>query len=122
MKRIQFVFLAIIALLSSSFTFDSHTVQNIDNGWYEATVKYTNYKTYYSATYSLNVKVEYNSVKAIDFGNGGSIHSGYNNEGYTYSGGYLSFRRNYDGDIISASTTVTTYDSDGTRSYQITIE
>jgi hypothetical protein len=85
-------------------------------------VKYTNYKTYYSANYSLSVKVEYNTVTKIDFGNGGSIHSGYNNEGYTYSGGILSFQRNYDGDIIAASTTVTTYDSDGTKTYQITIE
>jgi len=58
--------------------------KQIDNGWYTARVGYYNVRTYTRATYSLDVKVEYNQVTAIDFGNGGFVHSGYNNSGYTY--------------------------------------
>ena len=57
--------------------------KSIDDGWYKAIVM-----TGYSK-YRLNVKVEYDRVVAIDFGNGGSVHTGMNNEGYTYGGGYL---------------------------------
>ena len=56
----------------------------IDDGWYSAIVK-----TGYSK-YRLNVKVQYDRVIAIDFGNGGSVHTGVNNEDYIYGGGYLS--------------------------------
>ena len=94
----------------------------IKDGWYEATVKYSNYSTGTNATYTLKVKAEYGSVSAIDFGNGGSIHSGYNNEGYLYSGGYLSFEKDYEGNIIAATATVSTSDSDGLRNYSIRIE
>jgi hypothetical protein len=96
--------------------------QQIDNGWYTARVGYYNAKTYTRATYSLKVKVEYNSVTAIDFGNGGSVHSGYNNSGYTYYGGSLYMEKNYQGQIVAATTKVTVYDKDGTRTYDIRIE
>lgn len=94
----------------------------IDDGWYEATVNYSNYKTETNATYTLNVKVEYGVVAKIDFGNGGSVHSGYNNEGYIYSGGYLSFEKNYNGDIVAATTTVTISDGNGMRYFKIRIQ
>ncbi len=91
----------------------------IKDGWYEATVKYSNYNTGTYATYTLDVKVEYGSVVRIDFGNGGSVHSGYNNEGYLYTGGYLNFERDYIGDIIAATTSVTVSDDDGMKYFMI---
>ncbi len=54
----------------------------IDNGWYIATVKYHNMNSGTFSRYRLKVKVEYDRVTAIDFGNGGSVHSGYNSSGY----------------------------------------
>jgi len=94
----------------------------IEDGWYRATIKYTNYSTGTNSTYSLNVKVEYGKVSRIDFGNGGSVHSGYNNEGYIYSGGYLSFEKDYNGNIIAATTTVTISDANGIRYFKVRIE
>jgi hypothetical protein len=101
---------------------ESNLSQQIDDGWYTAKVGYYNNSTFTRATYSLDVKVEYNSVTAIDFGNGGSVHSGYNNSGYTYYGGSLYMEKNYQGQIVAATTKVTVSDSDGTRSYDIRIE
>ncbi|MDX5479227.1 MAG: hypothetical protein LPJ98_12315 [Cyclobacteriaceae bacterium] len=95
--------------------------QNIENGWYEASVSYYNPSTFQRSRYNLNVKVEYNRVTVIDFGNGGSVHSGYNNSGYTYYGGSLSFQRNFNGQIISATTRVSVTDSNGTRYFDIEI-
>ena len=79
---------------------------NIDNGWYVATVKYHNFNSGTYSRYRLKVKVEYDRVTAIDFGNGGSVHSGYNSSGYFFSGGYLSLDKDYNGEIISASAKV----------------
>jgi hypothetical protein len=69
-------------------------------------VKYHNFNSGTYSRYRLKVKVEYDRVTAIDFGNGGSVHSGYNSSGYFYSGGYLSLDKNYNGEIISASAKV----------------
>jgi len=79
---------------------------SIDNGWYEAIVVYTNYSTNHKAKYKLTVKVEYNRVTEIKFGNEGSVHSGINYSNYYYSGGYLSFSHNNNGQIIAASASV----------------
>lgn len=95
---------------------------NIDNGWYEATVKYSTSNTYTKSTYTLKVKVEYNSVTKIDFGNGGSVHSGYNNSGYYYSGGHLSFERNFNNEIVAATTRVTVSEGSVYRYYDIRID
>ena len=98
-------------------------LENIDNGWYTAKVKYYNSKTYHNATYTLDVKVDYNTVTTIDFGDGGSIHSGYNNSGYLYGGGYLFMERDYNGNVIAATTKVTVSFNDGSlRTYDIRIE
>lgn len=83
------------------------SAQNIKDGWYEAIVSYYNPKTYTRSKYRLNVKVQYNRVVEIDFGNGGSVHAGYNNSGYVYSGGQLYFQRDYSGNIVSAEGKVT---------------
>ena len=97
------------------------SVEAIDNGWYDAAVSYYNASTYQRSNYTLSVKVEYDSVTAIDFGNGGSVHSGYNNSGSTYSGGSLTMKRDYQGNILAATTRVSISDSDGTRTFDITI-
>jgi hypothetical protein len=98
------------------------SVAAIDNGWYDASVAYYNPSTYQRSNYTLSVKVEYDRVAVIDFGDGGSVHSGYNNSGYTYSGGSLSMKRDYQGNIVAVTTRVSVSDSNGTRTYDITIE
>jgi len=86
-------------------------------------VKYSNYSTGTNSTYKLNVYVQYDKVTKIDFGNGGSVHTGYNNEGYLYSGGTLYFDTDYQGTISSATATVTISDNNGSmHTYKITIE
>ncbi|MBJ6119009.1 hypothetical protein JAO76_12450 [Pontibacter sp. BT310] len=123
--------LVLVCIILSSLTFSSyanteisHPTENIrtfgiEDGWYEATVRYYNSSSYTRSTYTLSVKVQYDRVVAIDFGNGGSVHSGYNNSGYIYSGGTLSYQRDYSsGSITSATarvtvsqgTTMTTFD------------
>ncbi len=98
------------------------SVEVIDNGWYDANVSYYNPSTYQRSNYTLSVKVEYDSVTAIDFGNGGSVHSGYNNSGYSYYGGTLTMKRDYQGNIVAATTRVSVTDSNGTRTFDISIE
>lgn len=99
-----------------------NNLSGIDDGWYEASIKYTNDATGTNANYVLNVKVEYDKVVKIDFGNGGSVHSGYNNEGYTYNGGILSFERDMEGNTLAATTAVITSDSNGNKYFKIRIE
>lgn len=111
-----------VAAPISSNEINSLSSQNIENGWYEAIVSYNNPSTFQKSNYRLSVKVEYNRVVAIDFGNGGSIHSGVNNSGYSYYGGYLNFQRDFNGQITSASTQVSVLDANGTRYYDIKIQ
>lgn len=94
----------------------------IKDGWYSSTVKYSNYTSGTYKTYTLDVKVELNRVVIIDFGNGGSVHSGYNEYGYIYTGGYLYFERNLNGNIIAATTSVSVSDSNGLRDFKIRID
>jgi len=95
---------------------------SIKDGIYQATVKYTNYATYTNATYTLNVEVKYGNVVSIDFGNGGSVHNGYNNEGYMFSGGYLSFETDRDGNTVAAKASISVSDKNGIRQFKIRIE
>lgn len=82
------------------------SVRNVlKNGIYEATVYY-NSSTGQKSRYTLNVKVADDRVTAIYFGNNGYVHVGYNNEGYSYSGGALSFSKGYNGEITGATTVV----------------
>lgn len=95
---------------------------NLENGWYSAKVDYFNNVTYKRNTYTLDVKVEWNSITTIDFGNGGTVHSGYNNSGYYYTGGYLLLNKDYEGNINFATTRVTITEDNGTiRNFDIEI-
>lgn len=97
---------------------------DIDNGWYTARVEYYNSKTYTRATYTLNVYVEYNSISKIDFGDGGSVHDGYNNSGYSFYSSSLRLNKDYNGNVRSATAdvTVTYYNPYYTQTFDITIE
>lgn len=77
----------------------------IENGDYEASIHYSS-TTGQKSTYTLVVTVFNDAVTKINFSNNGSVHSGYNNEGYSYSGGSLSFSRNSKGEITGASTNI----------------
>jgi len=98
------------------------SVSTLEDGWYASTVQYSNYSTGTNARYTLNVKVEYDKITNIDFGNGGSVHSGFNNEGYIYSGGFLIVEKDFAGNIVAATAAVTVSDDNGMRYYKIRIE
>lgn len=76
------------------------------DGNYEAIVDYSSH-TGYSARYRLIVSVRNDRVVAIHFSNGGYIHTGSNEEGYSYSGGDLTPITDYSGDIVSMEGIVT---------------
>lgn len=128
MKKI--IFLVLMSVLTSPLYPEvllssprniTNRISGIQDGWYEATVNYANYATGTNATYSLNVRVEYGSVTKISFGNGGSVHNGYNSEGYVYTGGYLTYEKDYYGNIVAATTTVNITDNYGMRVFNIRI-
>ena len=91
----------------------------LKDGWYEATVTYNNSNTGRKSVYTLNVKVFDDRVTSIRFGNEGSLHSGFNTSGYTYSGGNLSFYQNNEGTIIAADTKVDISQNGYTTTYVI---
>lgn len=126
---LAFVLVGVLPLNATNYRWDNSTsfsinaTTTIDDGWYAATVKYLNYSTGTNSTYSLNVYVQYDRVTKIDFGNGGSVHNGYNNEGYLYTGGTLYFDTDYNGTITSATANVTISESNGSmHTYKIIIE
>lgn len=101
---------------------NNSTYQDIRDGRYNAIVEYFNYSTYTRATYQLVVGVEYGNVISIEFPKGGSIHSGYNNEGYYYTGGLLSKNTDYQGNIVSYTASVTvTENNSNILTFKITI-
>lgn len=106
----------------NSISINSNFLDGIKDGWYSSTVKYSNYSTGTFATYTLDVKVESNRIVRIDFGNGGSVHSGYNEYGYIYSGGFLYFEKDYNGNTIAATASVSISDSNGLRDFKIRID
>jgi hypothetical protein len=59
----------------------------IQDGWYQATIKYSNSNTTTNSEYILNVEIIDRRVVTIDFEQGRKIHSGNNNHGYIYLGG-----------------------------------
>lgn len=85
----------------------------LKNSNYEATVYYSS-STGHKAKYNLIVTVSDDRIVTIHFGNEGSVHTGYNNEGYLYSGGELKFSINQQGEITGASTIVHVRYSNGT--------
>jgi hypothetical protein len=82
MKHLLLILFAI--LIYSAFNANTH-----DDGWYSSQVLYKNFRTGYEATYTLRVEVKSDRVINIFFPKGGSVHSGSNNSGYSYSGGEL---------------------------------
>jgi len=96
--------------------------EEIPDGWYSATITYSSH-TGQRSQYTLNVRVESFNVTAIDFGNGGSVHRGYNNEGYDYRGGALRVFRNQYGEVYAAETDVyIDYPNGGWQKFHIRIE
>ena len=106
--------LAVLCLVTQEVKGQFVSYNQIENGKYEATVYYSS-STGHRAKYQLVVTVFNDVVTAIHFDNNGSVHSGYNNEGYSYSGGSLSFSRDYNGKITGASTTVEVRYPNGTK-------
>jgi hypothetical protein len=72
----------------------------LEDGVYEVTVQYKS-STEHEATYKLNVYIRNDTVEKIYFNNGGSLHSGFNNSGYTYRGGGVVFSTDFQGNITS---------------------
>lgn len=108
--------LTVLSLLATMAKGQFVSYNQIENGNYEAVVYYSS-TTGQKSTYNLVVTVTNDAVTSIHFGNGGSVHSGFNNEGYTYSGGGLSFSRDYNGNITGASTTIKVTYPNGTIQY-----
>ena len=91
-------------------------------GWIPATIHYRSH-TGHKATYTLDVAIRDYRVVAIDFGNGGSVHTGPNNSGYIYQGGELQMSQDMYGNITSLYTTVqVTYQNGGWQVFNIHIE
>lgn len=117
------IFSTSCALFAQFVEYTPYQSQNIKNDWYSASVKYLNLKTNTQATYTLNVKVESNRVVIISFENNGSLHSGINNEGYSYYGGSLYFEMDSNNNVKAATTTVTILTSNGSNTtFKIRIE
>ena len=54
-----------------------------------------------NAEYILDVRIQNDNITCIYFNNGGSLHSGWNDSGYTWSGGGIRWNMDYYGDITS---------------------
>ena len=72
----------------------------LENGIYKLPVQYES-NTGHNATYILNVKIQNDKITCIYFDNGGSVHDGYNNSGYTWDGGGIKWDTDWNGNIQS---------------------
>jgi hypothetical protein len=71
----------------------------LDDGIYELPVSYVSH-TGTRANYTLDIKIQSDQIVCIYFGNGGYVHTGYNNSGYVWSGGGIQWDVDYyNGDI-----------------------
>ncbi len=126
-------FLLTILMLSYSFfsfgqnrstqtTTDSIQVihPRLPDGEYQATVFYSSY-TGNTARFDLTVDVSSDRVVAIRFGDGNCFDQGGSSGKYSYSGGYLSFIEDSDGDVVGASTKVVLQYSEGKLVFAIEI-
>ncbi len=76
--------------------------------------------TGHKATYTLYVKVQQDNVTYIYFDNGGYIHSGYNNSGYTWRGGGIQWNVDWSGNIINGKAVIhVNYDYGGYQLFTI---
>ena len=70
----------------------------LEDGVYEMTVNCKSH-TGLDQNYTLDVRVQDDRAVQIYFGNGGSVHSGRNNSGYTWRGGGIEWRTDWSGNI-----------------------
>ena len=77
----------------------------MDNGVYELNVDYSS-NTGHRASYVLDVRVQNDKVICIYFNNGGYVHSGSNNSGYTWRGGGIRWNVDYYGTIRSGKAVI----------------
>lgn len=85
--KVQLKHIALTAFVV--FAFNQFTSNEHKDGIWLAYVKYTNLQSGKRSDYNLNVRLKNDHVVAIYFPKKGSIHSGPNNSGYTYSGGEM---------------------------------
>lgn len=94
----------------------------LDNGVYELPVSYQSH-TGQKSNYVLDVKIQNDNVVCIYFGNGGYVHSGYNNSGYSWRGGGIQWNVDWNGNIISGHAIIqVTYDNGGYQLFTVKIE
>lgn len=93
-----------LASYTPSFPVSQRNIPDIilDDGVYEVVVEYQS-NTEHQATYKLDVYIQNDTVVKIYFNNGGSLHSGYNNSGYTFRGGGITFSTDFQGNITSGT-------------------
>lgn len=72
----------------------------LDDGVYELTVNCKSH-TGLNQNYTLDVRIQDDRVVQIYFSNGGSVHSGRNNSGYTWRGGGIAWNTDWYGNIQS---------------------
>lgn len=84
----------------------------LDDGVYKLPVEYSS-NTGHEATYILNVKIQNDNITCIYFDNGGLIHAGYNNSGYTWRGGGINWNTDWDGNIQSGMAVIQINYNDG---------
>lgn len=90
----------------------------LEDGVYEVVVEYESSSSH-SATYKLDVYIKNDTVERIYFNNGGSLHSGYNNSDYTYRGGGIYFKTDYEGNIIGGEAKIQVTYNNNTWQYFI---
>lgn len=84
----------------------------LDDGVYEVNVDYSS-DTGHGARYVLDVRIQSDKVTYIYFNNGGYIHSGSNNSGYTWRGGGIRWDVDYYGTIRSGKAVIQVTYQDG---------
>lgn len=70
----------------------------LEDGVYELVVNCDS-STGSSARYVLDVRIQNDTITHIYFDNGGSVHNGWNNSGYSWNGGGIKWSTDYYGDI-----------------------
>lgn len=94
----------------------------LDDGIYELVVDYES-NTSHRARYVLEVRIQNDNVTAIYFDNGGSVHSGWNNSGYIWSGGGIRWNTDYYGDITSGYAVIqVTYQGGGWQLFTVRLQ
>lgn len=77
----------------------------LEDGVYNLVVEYKSNSTNY-AQYKLEVRIQSDNVTHIYFDNGGYIHSGRNNSGYTWRGGGIKWNVDYYGNVTGGSAVI----------------